>query len=293
MGLEQSLNRDSKTSGGIAGFTIKQGAVDRWFLTAHEKSSITAATKIICGLEEQGGEYGYKELAGPRKRRDENDIRAIIKALDELMLDPFELKETINDEAMVSPLINVATGLVPGNLIAESLLSSFEKGKQCMKDFIEKRIQAKDVGFHEPLPQLKLKTFTALRRKSQAVKDNKMKSFSADRELFGRLMVIAKSRDLDLHLLFKHELSSVPISLAHPDGSMRKAVKSRLLNELETFVTPINQLPKIAENEIWIIDGMALIQMMSVKGLKDIWRFTRRYFENGHETISILQLSES
>ena len=48
MGLEQSLNRDSKTSGGIVGFTLKQRAVDRWFLTAHEKSSIAAATKIMC-----------------------------------------------------------------------------------------------------------------------------------------------------------------------------------------------------------------------------------------------------
>ena len=58
MGLEQSLNRDSKTSGGIVGL---QGAVDRWFLTAHEKSSITAATKIMCGIEEQDEEYGHKE----------------------------------------------------------------------------------------------------------------------------------------------------------------------------------------------------------------------------------------
>ena len=139
----------------------------------------------MCGIEKQGGHKelaepkkrrdGHKELAEPKKRRDENDIRAIIKALDELMLDPFELKETINDGVMVSPLINVATGLVPGNLIAGSLLSSFKKGKQCMKDFIEKRIQAKDVGFHEPLPQLKLKIFTATRKKSQAVKDNKIK----------------------------------------------------------------------------------------------------------------------
>ena len=70
--------------------------------------------------------------------------------------------------------------------------------------------------------------------------------------------MIAKSRDLDLRLLFKHELSSVPMSLAHPDGSIRKTVKSRLLNELEPSVTPINQLPKIAENDIWIINGMDL-----------------------------------
>ena len=60
MGLEQSLNRDSKTSGGIVGFTLKQGAVDRWFLMAHERSSVTAATKIMCRIEEQGGEYGHK-----------------------------------------------------------------------------------------------------------------------------------------------------------------------------------------------------------------------------------------
>ena len=56
--------------------------------------------------------------------------------------------------------------------------------------------------------------------------------------------------------------------MAYPDGSMKKAIKSRLFNELETSVTPINQLFKIAENEIWIIDGVALIQLMSVKGLK-------------------------
>ena len=97
MSLEQSLNRDSKTSGEIVGFTLKQGAVERWFLTAHEKSSIADATKIVCGTEKQSGEYEHKELAQPRKRRDENDIRALIKTLDELMLDPFELKETIND----------------------------------------------------------------------------------------------------------------------------------------------------------------------------------------------------
>ena len=114
MGPEQSLNRESKTSGGIVAFTSKQGAVDRWFLTVHEKSSIAAATKIMCGIDKQGGEYGHKELAEPRKQRDENDICALIKTLDELMLDAFEFKKTINDKS-----------LVPGNVIVESLLSSF------------------------------------------------------------------------------------------------------------------------------------------------------------------------
>ena len=79
MGLEQSLNRDSKTSGGIVGFTLEHGAVDRRFLTAHEKLSTAAAIKIMCRIEEQGGQYGDKKLAEPRKQRDENDIRALIR----------------------------------------------------------------------------------------------------------------------------------------------------------------------------------------------------------------------
>ena len=52
MGLEQSPNGVSKTGSGIFGFTLKQGEVDRWFLTAHKKSSIAAANKIMRGIEE-------------------------------------------------------------------------------------------------------------------------------------------------------------------------------------------------------------------------------------------------
>ena len=65
MGLEQSLNRDSKTSGGFVGFTLKRGAVDRWFLTAHEKSLITAATKSCVEFKIKVGNMGIKSLQNP------------------------------------------------------------------------------------------------------------------------------------------------------------------------------------------------------------------------------------
>ena len=37
--IEQTINRESKTKGGIIGFSQKEGAVDRWHLTAHERSA--------------------------------------------------------------------------------------------------------------------------------------------------------------------------------------------------------------------------------------------------------------
>ena len=41
MALEQSINADSKAKGGIIGISQTQSALDRWFLTIHERASVT------------------------------------------------------------------------------------------------------------------------------------------------------------------------------------------------------------------------------------------------------------
>ena len=69
MGIEQTINRESKTKGGIIGFSPKEGAVDRWYLTAHERSAITSATKEMSGVQEAGSSSSHKEGSVSRKRR--------------------------------------------------------------------------------------------------------------------------------------------------------------------------------------------------------------------------------
>lgn len=60
------------------------------------------------------------------------------------------------------------------------------------------------------------------------------------------------------------ELSAIPYSLAHPDGTLRKATKSVLLAELEQTVNAEPRLPKTnnAPSTAHIIDGMAQVQML-------------------------------
>ena len=64
--------------------------------------------------------------------------------------------------------------------------------------------------------------------------------------------------------VLQHELSPVPLSLAHLDGTLRKTQKSKLLHILESEVstseTPSNSESKYA----WIYDGMALVQKTKV-----------------------------
>jgi hypothetical protein len=57
-------------------------------------------------------------------------------------------------------------------------------------------------------------------------------SIAGDRLLFGRLLVAARNRDIDMKELLSYELSAVPYSLAHSDGNMRKTSKSVLLGML-------------------------------------------------------------
>ena len=52
MALKQSVNLDLKSKGPILGIIQKPEALERWFLTCHERAAITSAIKEICGIED-------------------------------------------------------------------------------------------------------------------------------------------------------------------------------------------------------------------------------------------------
>ena len=84
--------------------------------------------------------------------------------------------------------------------------------------------------------------------------------------MFGRLLVVAKSRHIDLKEVLSYELSNVPYALAHPDGSLRKITKSVLLAELERVSPAVVRLPKTDLETALTIHGMALLQSLMAVG---------------------------
>ena len=64
----------------------------------------------------------------------------------------------------------------------------------------------------------------------------------ADRDLFGRLLIVANARQINLMEVLSYELSPIPCSLAHQDGSLRKNTKSHLAGIIEKLVTVVPQL---------------------------------------------------
>ncbi|KAI8513944.1 hypothetical protein Bbelb_082680 [Branchiostoma belcheri] len=85
------------------------------------------------------------------------------------------------------------------------------------------------VRFWNKITKVKVKTFSALTKvKNINLKcsDEKVITISADRNLFGRLLVAAKYREIHLNDVLCYELSTVPYALALADGSLPKNAKT-------------------------------------------------------------------
>ncbi len=100
------------------------------------------------------------------------------------------------------------------------------------------------IKFWDTLKKTKISTFASMikKRKTKAV-DEKIVSISADRDLFGRLVIVAITRSVNLKEVLSYELSAVPYSLAHRDSTMRKTDKSVLMKVLESKVEVMPRCP--------------------------------------------------
>ena len=63
--IEQTVNRDSKTPGGIVGFSVSKSAVQRWILTSHEQASYTQCCRDLADLTSTE-ENVHKEASSTR-----------------------------------------------------------------------------------------------------------------------------------------------------------------------------------------------------------------------------------
>ena len=281
MALEQSVNLDSKKHGGIIGITLKPDALERWFLTSHERAAITTATKEMCGLQDSDQIGTHKESSQNRMSRDEADVQKLISVFtSELMTNPFFLTQDTDGEVL--PLLNIATGAVMPKDLTYNLIHAVDLGKCHMENFVEERLNSHSKSFWDTVPQLKLKTFANLVQKTKTkTREEKIQVLNADRQLFGRLVIAAKSRDVDLRDVLTYELSAVPFALAHSDGTLRANTKSALLELLETDTEKFQRLPISEPPQMiaFVIDAMAMVKMIKVVGVTTFGALADKYWE--------------
>ena len=81
----------------------------------------------------------------------------------------------------------------------------------------------------------------------------------ADRSFFARILILQEKRSISTRKLLKYLLGLIDWSLATPEGSIYKSVKSKLLNVLEDKIPVLGLIPPKAAR---IYDGMCIIQQL-------------------------------
>ena len=196
--IEQTLNRNTKTKGGIIGLSLKKGAVQWWMLTAYARASSADRCREMASLHPQDEIKSHKESGSVRKRKDEEDVKKVMEVISQWR-NPFE---TADD------LVSLSPGSIASSALKEDLLKAEEKRKSALVSFVQHRLISSAVGFFETLPKLKLGKFGEVKK----TVNQGRKSFvlRADRNLFSRLLVIGQSLQIDLRDLPTHELGPVP-----------------------------------------------------------------------------------
>ncbi|KAK3727569.1 hypothetical protein QZH41_000769 [Actinostola sp. cb2023] len=192
-----------------------EDAVDRWFLTSHERAAITQALKEMCGIGDCDRVGTHKEARATRVIRDEKDAQKLVATFNSSVLnDLFHIPDDIPNEELPLSLSNLATGVILPDADADKLLAAEDSGRQNMKTFISSRLQTNEINFGNPIKKMGIKSLCSVAKKI-AVKNQKDKivSINADRELFSRLLVAAKNREIDLKEVLSYELCIVPIAL--------------------------------------------------------------------------------
>ena len=214
--IEQTLNRSTKTNGGIVGFSLKKNAVQRWLLTAHSRTRFVDKCRMMTSKKEDN--RPHKEAGKSRMKRDEEDVSKVMEVVSN-WTDPFEPSEE---------LASLSSGCVVTETIKLDLLAAKDKGTVALTAFVEDKLLSDSVGFFDPLSKLKLGTFRDLQKKTTVSKEGKTVILRTDRNLFARLLVIGQSRQMDLRQLLVHELGPLPCSLALFDGALVKTDKAAL-----------------------------------------------------------------
>ncbi len=253
--LEQTINREGKSQGGVVGFTLRKGALTRWLMTRHVMTAYVDAMKELCDTDDQSPK-AHKEHGASRMDRDERHIQKIMEAVEQRQ-NPFDL-DSIPEE-----LINIASGQVASEKVAKDLSSFLQDGAKQNAIFIEQRLakSKRTKSFWEPEKRNQCATFKDMKT-SVGVSISRKVHMDSD-VLFRRLLAVSKQREVSMETVMSHELAAVPPSLFYDDGSMRKTTKADLAKKLEAVVEETQQLPNVKEPSAYIIDGMALLQRLN------------------------------
>ena len=255
--LEQTINKASKSQGGIIGSTRRKESVAMWDLTFHEFLAVTNFFKDFVHLNNDNDElHLHRDFS---KLTTKNSEEAVDKILD------FFLIRKINPFLSGShTLRNIVTEEIVDANVREDLLNIFQNGLQLYTKYKEELFISKTKSLSAPIPRNNLPNFKTIRTSNNpATKSKKKNSTTSETQ---RIIAMANERNYPLRKLLRYELT-YKYPLFDEDGLLKKEQnKSQLIRSLEKIENQIIETIDAEKETCLIIDVMLLLRKITWKG---------------------------
>ena len=192
------------------------------------------------------------------KTRNDADEKAVKSAINVIksMVNPFENNH--------ENLVHISSGAVASPAIEDDMNKMLEKGKAASASFLETHIIGEEPNIYSTIKKTNLRTFSSLGKKvTNKGSKGQLVAMKNTRALFAKMLLIAKSRNLQFPDVFKYSLRPFPCSLATSEGDLVKTIKSKLIHVIEEEVQTSLVSDPPHEDNAYILDGMAMLQTLT------------------------------
>ena len=251
LALEQTINADAASKlTGISSMSASDAAMKKWMITRSARTEIVNAFLTMAGVKIN--DDSTHELNQSRVKKDNSDLNKVINGI-EMAMNPF--MENVADDNLYC----ISNGHALSENIKADLLQCNETGVKWCDEFTDGCFNDPE-RFEKPIKRRKVRNFAseAITVKVMA-KDMKIKQLQGTRDLFGRLLYLATTSELDLASIFTYPLTPIPLSLAHVDGSINKTDKSKLMHLLEDKI----HTSAPGHVDVYLVDAMCIIQAIT------------------------------
>ena len=156
---------------------------------------------------------------------------------------------------------DITTGEELPKDIIENLLNADSIGNEKYLSFVTERLAKGTKGFFEPIGNLQI----ALDIKSKKKTPKAISVIKEDRKAFG----VISGDKIDLNEALKCSITSTPLIIENPDGTLRQSLKNTFRNFLIDQSSAVETQPIF--QALWIIETMAIMRGVKSKETYKDW----------------------
>ena len=164
-----------------------------------------------------------------------------------------------------SSLLCISSGVQLDDSIADVLLGAERLGENKFFEFCETNLFSESPDLFAKITQNKLRTFSSKQLIAKNSKGQEIVTKSS-RNLFAKLLVLSRTREINLKEFFSYSLSDYPLSLATVSGSLVKTSKVKMFEILEPFAGDlVVDVENLGDGNALVVDAMAVLQVITGK----------------------------